>query len=148
MNTSTKIRHAQSVSSALVRHPTQEYAAAVSVKLLTILAIVMMLCVPTAARAADVRTGPRVYQSTLTGEIMSAAVEVPAGGSAAFFTTPSTGYFVLMETWGPVVGSSFALSSGGLFSPGLALPQNEVLTCTAVDWDWSVSCMITGVYQK
>lgn len=148
MDTKTKSGHAPTLSVVAVRNPTQEFATISFAKLLVTLAALALLCLSTPSDATDERTGPRVFQSTLTGEIMSAAVEIPAGGSVAFFTTPRTGHFVLMQTWGPVVGSSFALSSGGLFSPGLALPQSEVLTCNAVDWDWAVSCMITGVYQK
>jgi hypothetical protein len=150
MNISKHSRLVLLMRGALVRNPLEEFTIMAATKLARTLVLLMLICVPVASNATDNRTGPRLYQSTLTGEIKSASAMAQTGSSAVIFTTPSTGYFVLTGTWGPVTGSTFMLAGGGSFSPGIALPQNEVLSCSpgATPWPSQVSCMITGVFQK
>jgi len=102
----------------------------------------------------------------LTGTIRSASVVVPpvsGGASAAVFTTPPTGNFVLTQVClgtmsMAIEGSTFGLIptnnglSGGAvkctaFHPGIALPQGETLTCIHEE-SFQSTCVITGVLSK
>jgi hypothetical protein len=92
----------------------------------------------------------------LTGTIVSATTIVCTNGGCVnpIYTTPAEGSFVLTQFCATtdvlrVIGSSF----GGIpvnegigcttFSPGIALPQNETISCE--NGGTFGDCMITGV---
>ena len=95
-------------------------------------------------------------KGTLTGTIVSAAVEVAGNSSGSLFTTPAKGFFVLTqvcvedksaEIRGSTLGPIFNEDKCSTYTPGIAFPQNEMLTCVNDDTDAS-GCFITGVVTK
>ncbi len=104
------------------------------------------------ASAIDV-TGP------ITGRLVSASATTSAGGQAVVWTVPPTVDFILTQHCGysmNLFGSSFGKISGNqfdetgckTFTPGVALPPNEILT-RVMDNAYSPGlCLITGITQE
>ena len=120
----------------------------------TIVAIATMLVggvlLSTPAQAQQMKKG------TLTGKVVSAAVELPANSSATVFTTPTKGFFVLTQVCvdkkdanvrGATVGPVFNDDKCTTYTPGIAFPQSEVITCVNNGGD-PAGCCITGVISK
>ena len=98
-----------------------------------------------------------VSQSTLTGTAASASAQIAASSSGTVFTVPPTAFFVLTEacftrpnrvtlsgnTFGAVPHSLTNPRKCTRYRPGVALPANEVLTCTNTA-ALAQSCMVTG----
>ena len=99
----------------------------------------------------------------LSGTIVSAVAIAPDGGSTTLYTTPGTGQFILTQLcfdFSHTPGSS--LLAGGTFGeigfsgancveykPGLALPQNEILTLSDGNGGTNQTTIatLTGVHQ-
>ena len=93
---------------------------------------------------------------SVSGKIMSSSTvfAVPIGD---VLITPAEDHFVLTtfcaSSSQKLVGSTFGyiaeipgIGGGCLnFSPGVALPKNEVLTCAALSGALSESCQVSGV---
>jgi hypothetical protein len=93
------------------------------------------------------------------GQIISANLTpVPGSTDATIYTTPAQGFFILTQycqPFGrPLKGNTFGIIASGnidrcqTFTPGIALPQGEVLTvdnscCSQMDF-----ATITGVLSK
>jgi hypothetical protein len=104
-----------------------------------------------------------VTQSTLSGIETSASTTVVHNGSgtasAAVFTTPAAGFFVLTQacftrnprvilsgnTAGVIVHSSSGRRKCTVYTPGIALPHNETLTCTNTSTSTDQTCTINGI---
>jgi hypothetical protein len=96
-----------------------------------------------------------IKKGTLSGKIVSAAVEVAPTTAATVYTTPATGFFILTQvcvqdrsemavrgaTLGPLVTDDRCTT----YTPGVALPRNEVITCANNDATPTGACSITGV---
>ncbi len=105
--------------------------------------------------AAEAQT---VQQSTLTGTVASASAQVPPSSSSPVFTVPPIGFFVLTEacftrpnrvtlsgnTFGVVPHSLGNRRKCTRYRVGVALPANEVLTCTNSSATTAQSCTVTG----
>ncbi len=99
-----------------------------------------------------------VNQSTFTGTVASASAQLAPSSSGTVFTVPSSGFFVLTEacftrpgqmtlsgnTFGEVPHSLRNRRKCTRYRLGVALPANEVLTCTNTVAASTQSCTITG----
>jgi len=88
--------------------------------------------------------------STVSGELMSAAAELEAGKTQTLLETPATGYFIITQAgaaYAKISGSTFGSIPAGSFEPGLAIPQNEVISCTNSS-PYADTCFVTGVLSK
>lgn len=105
---------------------------------------------PSAAMAQSASRG------TVSGVITSKSVTVPAMMTAPLFTAPAEGFFILTQT--STNGSGCITMSGSTvgripeqstFTPGFALPANEVVSCTETcGVPFPVYCTLTGVLSK
>lgn len=99
-----------------------------------------------------------VTQSTFTGTAASASTQVAPSSSNTVFTVPASGFFVLTEacftspsrvtlsgnTFGDVPHSLGNRRKCTRYRLGVALPANEVLTCTNTSAAAAQSCTVTG----
>lgn len=101
-----------------------------------------------------------IINSGLSGTVTSASATLTVVGSVPVFTTPGAGFFILTEVCGvggfggPILrGNTFGIISVGIstsgcftYTPGIAIPQGEVLSCT-IDFPPppGTACMVTGV---
>jgi hypothetical protein len=98
----------------------------------------------------------QVKKGTLTGRIVSAAVEVPGNSSGPLFTTPAKGFFVLTQVCtedkdadvrGATLGPIYNENKCTTYNPGIGFPQNEAITCVNNNPDPS-GCFITGIITR
>lgn len=122
----------------------------------------------TASVAAAMPSGPKVTNGTVSGELISATVTVPdPKGTAQIYIVPEDRYFVLTQVctfrldYAQVSGSNVLGTISPLggpdssncltYSPGVAVPPGEILTCKDVNYNSTeggvVWCMITGILQ-
>ncbi len=99
-----------------------------------------------------------VQQSTLTGTVASASTQVAPSSASTVFTVPASGFFVLTEacftrpnrvmlsgnTFGDVPHSLGNRRKCTRYRLGVALPANEVLTCTNTSAAAAQACTVTG----
>ena len=99
----------------------------------------------------------QLSKGTLTGTIVSKAVEIQASGSATVFTTPAKGFFVLTQLCvenknnvtlkGATVGTIAVDEECTTYNPGIAFGKEETITCVN-DGASASNCLITGVIAK
>lgn len=109
-----------------------------------------------AAIAPSVAMAQSVSKGTVSGVITSKSVLVPAMMTVPLFTVPATGFFILTQTntngsgcialTGSTVGR---IPEQSTFTPGFALPVNEVVSCTETcGAPFPIYCMLTGVLSN
>jgi hypothetical protein len=93
------------------------------------------------------------------GKFLTASVDISGAVSALVYTTPPTGDFILTQvctglaTGGTLVqvgGVRIAQVGSGLcqtFTPGLAVANDQNVTCTTFAEDANTFCTITGVLE-
>jgi hypothetical protein len=100
-----------------------------------------------------------IKNGSLSGVVVSKGIVLQAPGSAPVFTTPAAGkgVFVLTQfcrsNCPDLSGSTLGkIGDNGIgcttYSPGIAFPPGETLTCTSQGCDFAVPCTITGVVTK
>jgi hypothetical protein len=120
---------------------------------IVVVGVVAALVVVRSSEAQVIKNG------ALSGVIVSKSIAVPASSSAPVFTTPAAGkgVFVLTQfcrsNCPELSGSTLArIGDNGsgctTYSPGIALPPGETLTCTSSGCDPGAPCTITGVVTK
>jgi hypothetical protein len=121
-------------------------------------AIVLVVAVGRTTACAQV-----VTQSTLSGIETSASTTIghnPTGTAAApVFTTPATGFFILTQacftrnsrvtlsgnTVGVIVHSRSNSRKCTTYTPGIALPHSQTLTCTNASKTTDQTCTVNGI---
>jgi len=120
---------------------------------IVVVGVVAALVIVRASEAQVIKNG------ALSGVVVSKSIAVPVSSSAPVFTAPAAGkgVFVLTqfcrsncpELSGSTLGRIGDNSTGcTTYTPGIALPPGEVLTCTSSGCDSPVPCTITGVVTK
>jgi hypothetical protein len=112
--------------------------------------VVAIALVAGSAQAQQIKNGE------LTGTVKSGHVLVSGNGQATVLQTPNKNQFIMTQfckedgdtnLQGSTLGVITTTNGCTEFSPGVAIPPNEVLFCNNGD-SQSRSCSVTGVLSK
>jgi len=120
---------------------------------------VIGLCATTSRATTLNTTRSNTFKAFPRGMLVTASTEISGAASQVVYRTPATGDFILTQvctglapggTLFQVGGNGIAQVGSGLcqtFTPGMALPKDEVVTCTTFSADAASFCTITGIQE-